>query len=279
MVETNKDGRFTICWDPLDGSSIVDNNWAVGTIVGIWDKTTGMLGATGRDQVTSIVVLYGPRTTALVACDDGVYEFTCGAGNKWFASREQIKIKEVSQAVCAKAERGARRQWGGDEGGGAGGHAHRQCRVGRMLRRAPCDGASTPANILWTSQRAGNTRPDTRRLSCALRRTPRSSRRPTFARARRTLATTNSSSTGWRTSTPSATRAALSPMFTSEFTLSTALFSGAVWCQCARALRERARRADLHVASGWLWAKAAGFAPAGGLLPFRCRSTQRGWVV
>ena len=35
MVETNKDGRFTICWDPLDGSSIVDNNWAVGTIVGM----------------------------------------------------------------------------------------------------------------------------------------------------------------------------------------------------------------------------------------------------
>lgn len=62
---------------------------------GIWDKTTGMLGATGRDQVTSIVVLYGPRTTALVACDDGVYEFTCGTGNKWFASRENIKIKQV----------------------------------------------------------------------------------------------------------------------------------------------------------------------------------------
>ena len=63
--------------------------------LGIWDKTTGMLGATGRDQVTSIVVLYGPRTTALVACDDGVYEFTCGEGNKWFASRENIKIKQV----------------------------------------------------------------------------------------------------------------------------------------------------------------------------------------
>lgn len=96
MVNTSGD-RFTICWDPLDGSSIVDNNWAVGTIVGIWDKTTGMLGATGRDQVTSIVVLYGPRTTALVACDDGVYEFTCGEGNKWFASREQIQIKEASK--------------------------------------------------------------------------------------------------------------------------------------------------------------------------------------
>ncbi len=54
-----------------------------------------MLGATGRDQVTSIIVLYGPRTTALVACDDGVYEFTCGAGNQWIASRERIQIKKV----------------------------------------------------------------------------------------------------------------------------------------------------------------------------------------
>jgi len=97
MVETNPSGRFTICWDPLDGSSIVDNNFAVGTIVGIWDKTTGMLGATGRDQVTSVVVLYGPRTTALVVCDDGVYEFTCGEGNQWFASRERIQIKPTSK--------------------------------------------------------------------------------------------------------------------------------------------------------------------------------------
>ena len=30
---------YTVCWDPLDGSSIVDNNWAVGTIVGVWPKT------------------------------------------------------------------------------------------------------------------------------------------------------------------------------------------------------------------------------------------------
>jgi sedoheptulose-bisphosphatase len=45
------DGKFCICWDPLDGSSIVDNNWAVGTIIGIWEAKTGIIGATGRDQV------------------------------------------------------------------------------------------------------------------------------------------------------------------------------------------------------------------------------------
>merc|ERR1719491_1173500 len=34
------EGEYTVCWDPLDGSSIVDNNWAVGTMVGIWGKET-----------------------------------------------------------------------------------------------------------------------------------------------------------------------------------------------------------------------------------------------
>ncbi|CAK0910331.1 unnamed protein product [Prorocentrum cordatum] len=87
IVKTNPDGQYVLCWDPLDGSSIVDNNWAVGTIVGIWDKSTGLIGATGRDQVMSLVVLYGPRTTAFVTLDDGVYEFTCGPGNEWSLGR------------------------------------------------------------------------------------------------------------------------------------------------------------------------------------------------
>jgi sedoheptulose-bisphosphatase len=41
---------FSVAFDPLDGSSIVDTNFAVGTIVGIWpgDKLDGI---TGREQV------------------------------------------------------------------------------------------------------------------------------------------------------------------------------------------------------------------------------------
>jgi len=94
IVKTNPEGQFVLCWDPLDGSSIVDNNWAVGTIVGVWDKSTGLIGATGRDQVLSLVVLYGPRTTAFMTLDDGVYEFTLGPGNSWICSREKIEIKK-----------------------------------------------------------------------------------------------------------------------------------------------------------------------------------------
>merc|ERR1719356_293001 len=106
----NPEGEFTVCWDPLDGSSIVDNNWAVGTMIGIWGSKSGtgadgLIGATGRDQHTSLVALYGPRTTVLVALDDGVYEFSYGCTPEgcqladgtfepWICSRSKIKISE-----------------------------------------------------------------------------------------------------------------------------------------------------------------------------------------
>jgi sedoheptulose-bisphosphatase len=109
----NPNGRFTVCWDPLDGSSIVDNNWAVGTMIGIWSKETGsgdngMIGATGRDQVTALIAIYGPRTTVLVGLDDGVYEFSYGCTpdgcqlpdgtfEPWICSRKQIKINADSR--------------------------------------------------------------------------------------------------------------------------------------------------------------------------------------
>ena len=109
----NPNGRFTVCWDPLDGSSIVDNNWAVGTMIGIWSKESGtgadgLIGATGRDQVTALIAIYGPRTTVLVGLDDGVYEFSYGCTpdgcqlpdgtfEPWICSRKQIKINEDSK--------------------------------------------------------------------------------------------------------------------------------------------------------------------------------------
>lgn len=74
-------------------------------MIGIWGKETGLLGATGRDQKTSLVALYGPRTTVLVALDDGTYEFTYGctpegcqlpdgSWEPWICSRKKIKISE-----------------------------------------------------------------------------------------------------------------------------------------------------------------------------------------
>jgi sedoheptulose-bisphosphatase len=76
-------------------------------MIGVWPKSTGLIGATGRDQVTSVIALYGPRTTVLVALDDGVYEFTYGAvpegsnidptTTPWICTRHEIRINEDSK--------------------------------------------------------------------------------------------------------------------------------------------------------------------------------------
>ena len=67
------DAPFAIGFDPLDGSSIIDANFSVGSIYGIWPRGTsdndkkGVLNRTGREQVASAMALYGPRTTLCIA--------------------------------------------------------------------------------------------------------------------------------------------------------------------------------------------------------------------
>ncbi|KAI1196296.1 sedoheptulose-1,7-bisphosphatase [Nemania serpens] len=57
---------YAVAFDPLDGSSIIGPNWAVGSIIGIWAGATA-LGRDPRDQIAAVLGVYGPRTTALIA--------------------------------------------------------------------------------------------------------------------------------------------------------------------------------------------------------------------
>ena len=65
------EGAYAVAIDPLDGSSNLRSNNAMGTVVGIYDAP---LPATGRDLVAAGYVLYGPITTMIVADDAGVRE-------------------------------------------------------------------------------------------------------------------------------------------------------------------------------------------------------------
>jgi len=65
------EGAYAVAIDPLDGSSNLRSNNAMGTVVGIYDAP---LPATGRDLVAAGYVLYGPITTMIVADDSGVRE-------------------------------------------------------------------------------------------------------------------------------------------------------------------------------------------------------------
>jgi len=62
VLELNEGGKYTICYDPLDGSSLVDVNLSVGSIFGIYE---GELKA--ENLVASAYVVYGPRIELMIA--------------------------------------------------------------------------------------------------------------------------------------------------------------------------------------------------------------------
>ncbi|KAJ5610531.1 sedoheptulose-1-7-bisphosphatase [Penicillium lagena] len=59
--------KYTVAFDPLDGSSIIAPNWTVGTIIGIWDGESAIHQRPSEKQIAAVLGVYGPRTTAIVA--------------------------------------------------------------------------------------------------------------------------------------------------------------------------------------------------------------------
>jgi len=62
VLELCETGKYTVCYDPLDGSSLVDVNLSVGSIFGIYE---GELE--GKNLVASAYVVYGPRIELVIA--------------------------------------------------------------------------------------------------------------------------------------------------------------------------------------------------------------------
>ncbi|SFV71819.1 Fructose-1,6-bisphosphatase, type I [hydrothermal vent metagenome] len=62
VLELHQAGKYTICYDPLDGSSLVDVNLSVGSIFGIYE---GDLQAS--NLIASAYVVYGPRIELVIA--------------------------------------------------------------------------------------------------------------------------------------------------------------------------------------------------------------------
>ena len=85
---------YSVCFDPLDGSSIVDTNFAVGTIFGVWPGDT-IVGRTGRDMVASAMIVYGPRTVLCCAFQEaaGTHDFELDADGGWTYMKCTTQIK------------------------------------------------------------------------------------------------------------------------------------------------------------------------------------------
>ena len=66
------EGDLAVAVDPLDGSSNLQSNNSMGTILGVYE---GELPAKGRTLVAAAYVLYGPITTMVVAREGEVTEY------------------------------------------------------------------------------------------------------------------------------------------------------------------------------------------------------------
>eukprot|EP00274_Cyanoptyche_gloeocystis_P007263 CAMPEP_0196667536 /NCGR_PEP_ID=MMETSP1086-20130531/65137_1 /TAXON_ID=77921 /ORGANISM="Cyanoptyche gloeocystis , Strain SAG4.97" /LENGTH=422 /DNA_ID=CAMNT_0042004875 /DNA_START=27 /DNA_END=1296 /DNA_ORIENTATION=+ len=123
VIALNSKGKFSVAFDPLDGSSIIDTNFAVGTIFGVWPGKESsaaldgssiidtnfavgtifgvwpgkeLVGRTGREQVASGLGIYGPRTVLMlsVGLDKGTHEFQLEADGSWLHMKEVYSIGE-----------------------------------------------------------------------------------------------------------------------------------------------------------------------------------------
>jgi fructose-1,6-bisphosphatase I len=76
-------GNYIVVFDPLDGSSNIDANVSVGTIFGIWKRTSRInkvcnedLLQAGCEQVAAGYVIYGSSTMFVYTAGHGVHGFT-----------------------------------------------------------------------------------------------------------------------------------------------------------------------------------------------------------
>ncbi len=96
-VEINgENGKYSVAFDPLDGSSLLDVNGCVGSIFGIWEGN-GFIGKKGKDLVASGYIQYGPRTTAMISFDGKTHEFTLCEVGEYQLTKQNISIDSIAK--------------------------------------------------------------------------------------------------------------------------------------------------------------------------------------
>jgi fructose-1,6-bisphosphatase I len=89
-IDPANEDKFSVAFDPLDGSSLVDVNLAVGTIVSIY-KGSNLLQP-GSNQVAAMYILYGPRTTLVYSTGRGVHEFGMNSLMEFTLNYENLRL-------------------------------------------------------------------------------------------------------------------------------------------------------------------------------------------
>lgn len=93
VVELDPQAPYSVVFDPLDGSSLAEVNFAVGSIFGIY-KAKEIIGRTPREQVAALYMIYGPRTLLMYSIGRGVHEFILNDVGEFIVLREFLGIAD-----------------------------------------------------------------------------------------------------------------------------------------------------------------------------------------
>jgi fructose-1,6-bisphosphatase I len=99
VLSTDKEARYLVVFDPLDGSSNIDVNISIGTIFGILKKhhddyaTEKDFLRPGSELLAAGYVIYGSSTMLVLTIGEGVHGFTYDPTvGEFFLSHENIRI-------------------------------------------------------------------------------------------------------------------------------------------------------------------------------------------
>lgn len=87
----NPKHNFGVVIDPLDGSSLIDVNLAVGTIIGIYP---GNVLAPGNTMIAAMYILYGPLTTLTLTTGNGVHDFVMDEKGVFILTQKDVRIPD-----------------------------------------------------------------------------------------------------------------------------------------------------------------------------------------
>lgn len=96
VIELSSDAPYSVVFDPLDGSSLVDVNFAIGSIFGIY-RGNALIGKKPKEQVGALYLLYGPRTLLVCCTGNGVHEFILNDDGEFVLLREDLRVGDTAR--------------------------------------------------------------------------------------------------------------------------------------------------------------------------------------
>ncbi len=104
VMSVHESGKYIVCYDPLDGSSIVDVNLSVGSIFGIYEKDN----LSGSGLRAAAYVVYGPRLELVIAVRGKTPRHYRSGTRGLFTSRSPVRLGAKGKI---NAPGGTQRYW------------------------------------------------------------------------------------------------------------------------------------------------------------------------